>query len=95
MARKCPDCGHMNDNEMAFCTECGEPLDPQVRLVMELEGKKGPTPYNGTGRIVRNDDKDDDDYTPIHHEEEEQKKFPWVLLLVLAAAAVAAYFFLR
>ena len=104
MARKCPDCGHMNDNELVFCAECGEPLDPQVRLVMELEGKKAPTKYGS--RTVRHDDDDDDmpvrtrprnrdddddEYIPMYHEDE-KKKFPVGLLLLLAVAAVAAYF---
>ena len=105
MARKCPDCGHVNDDEMSFCTECGEPLDPQVRLVMELEGKKAPTSYTGTrknsteairmeshSRYNGDDDEEDDDYTPLYQEE---KKFPVGLIFVLAAVAAALYFFLR
>ena len=104
MARKCPDCGHVNDDEMSFCTECGEPLDPQVRLVMELEGKKAPTSYTGTRKnsteAIRmeshsrydDDDDDDDDYTPLYQEE---KKSPVGLIFILAAVAAALYFFLR
>lgn len=94
MARKCPDCGCMNDNEMAFCTECGEPLDPQVRLVMELEGKKAPKPASNQVPISHDDDDDDDDYTPMY-QEEEKKKIPWALFFLVAAAAIVAYAFLR
>lgn len=27
--KKCPKCGHMNDKEEVFCTECGEELPEQ------------------------------------------------------------------
>lgn len=47
MAIKCPNCGYSNDNKMSFCSDCGEPLDSKVRLVMELEGKVKPIHYAG------------------------------------------------
>ena len=105
MSRKCPDCGHWNDDELTFCEECGEPIDPQTRLIMELEGKK----QNGTGKTKRaaddNDDiprthrtrsDDDDDYIAPSYHEDEKKKSPigWILLLAVAAAAVY-FLFLR
>ncbi len=96
MAKKCPDCGYMNDNEVAFCAECGEPLDPQVRLIMELEGKKAPTSTNST-KAARKTDDDDDDYIPrVSHDDEEEKKSPlgWIIGLI-AVAAVVYFLFLR
>ena len=103
MAIKCPDCGHWNDDELIFCEECGEPIDPKTRLMMELEGKKAPTNYSGVKKTAtqdgsssyrRNndddDDDDDDDYVSSYNDEDEKKKSPigWLLLLVVAAAAV-------
>ena len=97
MARKCPDCGHMNDNEMAFCAECGEPLDPQVRLIRDLENtQKSASPADSRSRASRYDD-DDDDYVPMSsYDDEEEKKSPLKWILLLAAAAVLVYLvFLR
>ena len=104
MAIKCPDCGHWNDSELAFCEECGEPIDPKTRLMMELEGKKAPTRHTGARRDDYNesssrkrvDDDDDDDYIAPSYQEEEKKKFPAGLLLILAGVAGLVYFlFLR
>lgn len=96
MARKCPDCGHMNDNEMAFCAECGEPLDPQVRLIRDLENsQKAPSAADSRSRASREDDDDDDYIAPSYHEDEKKKSpLGWILLLAIAAAAVY-FLFLR
>ena len=102
MAIKCPDCGHWNDSELIFCEECGEPIDPKTRLMMELEGKKAPTHHAGTRNEEttvsssrrRAADDDDDDYIAPSYQEE--KKFPAGLLLILAGVAGLIYFlFLR
>ena len=104
MARKCPDCGRTNDDEMSFCTECGEPLDPQVRLVMELEGKKAPTSYTGVRKVANasgqddsrarryhTDDDDDDDYSVSYDDDDDEKKSPvgWIVALIAVVAVVA------
>ena len=97
MAIKCPDCGHWNDDELIFCEECGEPIDPKTRLMMELEGKKAPTNYSGIKRTAtqndsssyrRSNDDDDDDYVSSYDDDDEKKKSPigWILLAVAAAA---------
>ena len=103
MARKCPDCGHMNDDDLIFCEECGEPVDPKTRLMMELEGKTSSSTRSGVGRVAsasnegaargskRRDNDDDDDYIPSYHVEEE-KKSPLGLILGLAVVAAVVWF---
>lgn len=90
MARKCPDCGHMNNDELVFCEECGEPIDPKTRLMMELEGTKAPSSGGNPSHQSRRDDDDDDDYIPIRQVEE--KKSPIGLILGLAVAAAVVWF---
>ena len=93
MSIKCPDCGHWNDNDRIFCEECGEPIDPKTRLMMELEGKKAPTKHSGANTVVdRNDD--DDEYIAPSYQEEEKKKFPAGLALILIGVAGLVYFLL-
>ena len=103
MARKCPDCGHFNDDELIFCEECGEPVDPKTRLMMELEGTKSSTSRSDAGRSAsasdegaarggrRRDEDDDDDYVPSYHVEEE-KKSPVGLIIGLAVVAAVVWF---
>lgn len=97
MARKCPDCGYMNDDEMAFCADCGEPLDPQVRLIRDLENSsKTPSGADRQSRAARDDDDDDDYVAPTYHGDNEEKKSPlgWIIGLLVAAAAIY-FLFLR
>ena len=106
MSRKCPDCGHVNNDELIFCEECGEPVDPKTRLMMELEGKKAPSSRSGAYKTAsasdeepyrqgRRRDDDDDDYIPSYQVEEE-KKSPIGLILGLAVVAAVVWFlFLR
>lgn len=37
MAKRCPKCGAMNDDEMVFCGACTEPLKEDVKLVMRVD----------------------------------------------------------
>lgn len=37
MAKRCPKCGAMNDDEMVFCGACTEPLNDDVKLVMRVD----------------------------------------------------------
>lgn len=100
MARKCPDCGYMNDDGMPFCARCGEPIDPKTRLVMALEHdqelhahdnhRPQSTNTKPTTTARRRDDDDDDDITPIGSMKE--KKSPVGLILALVAVAAVVYF---
>lgn len=55
MALKCPDCGHANPDGTVFCEECGEPVDPKTRLLMELEGKVTPPNVTLLNKIMAAD----------------------------------------
>lgn len=89
MAIKCPDCGHMNPDEMAFCEHCGEPIDPKTRLIMELEGTKS---TSSTTKV--HSTKDEDEYVaPISTQKENKKKSPLIWVLAFACAAALIYFF--
>lgn len=101
MARKCPDCGYMNDDGMPFCARCGEPIDPKTRLVMALEHDQEAHAHDNhrthdthdtkpTTTARRRDDDDDDDITPIGSMKE--KKSPVGLILALVAVAAVVYF---
>ncbi len=100
MARKCPDCGYMNDDGMPFCARCGEPIDPKTRLVMALEHDQEAHAHDNhrpqstntkpTTTARRRDDDDDDDITPIGSLKE--KKSPVGLILALVAVAAVVYF---
>lgn len=37
MAKRCPKCGTMNDDELVFCGACTEPLNDDVKLVMRVD----------------------------------------------------------
>lgn len=95
MARKCPDCGYMNDDEMAFCSDCGEPLDPQVRLIRDLEKSQKAAPAADSRARHVSDDDDDDDYVPMTHHEEEKKSPIGLIIGLLVVAAVVYFLFLR
>ena len=106
MARKCPDCGHFNDDELIFCEECGEPVDPKTRLMMELEGTKSSASRSNAGRSAsasdegaarggRRRDDDDDDYVPSYHVEEEKKSPVGLIIGIAVVAAVVWFLFFR
>lgn len=96
MSKKCLSCGSSNDDEMAFCRTCGEPLDADLRLVKDIEAmskRRTVQPEKPVGRT-----REDDDFV-IHPPQEEKKKSAalWILLglLVAAAAAVCLWLLLR
>lgn len=55
MALKCPNCGYTNPDSTVFCEECGEPVDPKTRLLMELEGKVTPPNVTLLNKIMAAD----------------------------------------
>lgn len=95
MSKKCPSCGHNNDNSRIFCSACGDPLDVELRLIQELEKRKhdaGDSDWHGH----EEKDTDDDYVAPVRSQDKDDKKsvLP-VLLVVLAVVAAAAWFFLK
>ena len=104
MAIKCPDCGHWNDNELIFCEECGEPIEPKTRLMMELEGKKKPTHHASnmeeddlevTLASARKKRDNDDEYIAPSFQENEKSILPGLLLLFAGVAGLLCFLLLR
>ncbi|MDE7246034.1 MAG: zinc ribbon domain-containing protein [Oscillospiraceae bacterium] len=96
MAR-CPDCGHMNDDSRKFCTACGSPLDPDVRLIQSIEKSKRPAAEPVKKQEEEEKKKkpialqnDDDDYEFTRHEEEKSSAVPWVIAGLVAIAVIVA-----
>lgn len=91
MADHCPHCGAANPENLPFCNACGEPIDPNLRIIMDVQQS------NKTHQEpVRTSRYDDDDLLEDDDEEFEEKKFPiGILVLVIIVAAAAAWFFLK
>ena len=93
MAKRCPTCGHSNDDSRIFCGSCGDPLDAELRLIQDLEKRK----HQVEEKAERSRYEDDDTYVaPMKSQQKEEKKsvLP-IILVVLVVAAAAAWFFLK
>lgn len=89
MAKRCPGCGHINDDARIFCAACGETLDANLRLIQNLEKQKHVQKASAPRR------EDDDDFVPPKTVKEEEKSpLLWIILGVVVVAAVAAWFLL-
>ena len=93
MAKRCPTCGHSNDDSRIFCGSCGDPLDADLRLIQELEKRK----HQVTETAERKRYEDDEEYVaPIKKEAKKEKKSALPIILVaLVIVAAAAWFFLK
>ena len=90
MAKRCPGCGHINDDARIFCAACGETLDANLRLIQNLEKQKHVQKASAAPRR-----EDDDDYVPPKSvKEKESSPLLWIILGVVVVAAVAAWFLL-
>jgi len=89
MSIRCRGCAQINEDGRAFCSACGDALDPEVRLVMELDKRAQNRPAQPERRTTR---KDDDDYVaPVRRETKKKGGGKlWVTLLV-AAVLVAVW----
>ena len=96
MAKRCPTCGHSNDDSRIFCSSCGDPLDAELRLIQDLEKRKHQVEERAEQPRYKDDDDDDDYVAPVKSRQKEEKKsvLP-IILVVLVVAAAAAWFFLK
>lgn len=99
---KCWKCGYeLKSGETGFCPNCGEILNKEVKIYMDLckeseEREKNPQKNISPRRPERNisygRDDDDDDYIAPSHKEEKSHTGLIVLGVIVVAAAIAAYF---
>lgn len=94
MAKRCPTCGHSNDDSRIFCGSCGDPLDAELRLIQDLEKRKHQVEERAEQPRYKDDE--DDYVAPVKRQQKEEKKsvLP-IILVVLVVAAAAAWFFLK
>lgn len=98
MSKRCPDCGYLNEDSRIYCSSCGELLDPELRLLKDLEsqtsGPKKPTYKDPPPRRepIPPKNRFDDDYVPPKRTKEKSPSpLPWIILGLLAAAVVVAF----
>lgn len=93
MSKKCPRCGHRNSDERFFCQACSEPLDGDVRVIMDYEKMNKAAPQT-THTVYKQDE--DDDYVPVKRAPAKKSHAGlWaVLICLVAAAGVAAWLLL-
>ncbi len=87
--KHCRACGENNPDDRIFCSACGEPLNSDLQLLMDLD-KMTANPSKGPSR-ARVDD-DSDDYVPRTAPKAKKKKksaAPWVILAILVIVVVA------
>lgn len=95
MADRCPHCGAANPENLPFCNECGEPIDKNLQLIMEVQQSIQTQSSAGKSR-ARYDDDDDLFDEEDEVDEDGRKQFVlWAVILLFAAAAAGALFFLR
>ncbi len=85
MAGICPHCGASNPDDLPFCNSCGEPIQADLRLIMDMKNAANRQPQKTTAARRG----DDDDFQIDNGEEADEKSFP-VLPVVLTLAAAAA-----
>ena len=95
MSKRCPDCGFLNEDSRIYCSSCGELLDPELRLLKDLDaqtsGPKKPTYKAPPPRREPIPPKNvfDETYTPDKLSRQEKKSAaPWIILGLAALGAV-------
>ena len=96
MSKRCPDCGFVNDDSRIYCSSCGELLDPELRLLKDLDaqtsGSKKPTYKAAPPRRDPIPPKDlyNEDYVPpkLSKKKEQSGAGAWIVLGIILVAAV-------
>lgn len=96
MSKRCPDCGFSNEDSRIYCASCGELLDPELRLLKDLNaqtsGPKKPTYKAPPPRREPIPPKDvfNEDYDPgkLARRKKSSGAAPWIILALVLAAVV-------
>jgi len=101
MSKRCPDCGFVNDDSRIYCSSCGELLDPELRLIKNLETSKS-SPQKSARQTAPIQEEPsapksnyDENYVPPKTAREKKSNpLLWVILglAVVAVVAVVAIF---
>ena len=88
--KHCRSCGENNTDDRIFCCACGEPLNADLQLIMDLD-KMTKTPRQT--EPARTQAVKDDDYVPPRTTQTQKKKksaAPWIILAVVVIAIIVA-----
>jgi len=93
MAKHCRNCGENNDDDRIFCCACGEPLNADLQLIMDLDKMSKNPKKTEPARTSRTDD----DYTPRPAAKPKKKKSaaPWIVLILVVIVILVAVALLR
>ena len=91
MSKRCPECHRTNEDSRIFCSYCGATLDPNLRLIQDLEKQKDQP--NETKPTMQRGDVNFH-VTRSAPREEKHSAAPWIILGLIVIAA-AAWFFLH
>lgn len=91
MAQTCPHCGAQTPDDLPFCSSCGEPVQADLRLIMDMQNAAGRRQEAASSAASR---KDDDDFQLNTREEE--RSFPWLpVALILLGAGILLWILLK
>lgn len=89
MAKRCAACGHLNDGSLPLCSQCGTPLDANMRLILDLEKDKAQKAAADAAR--RQQAKDEAEYIPPTKHKKKKSPLPWVILGIAVVAAIVIF----
>lgn len=95
MSKRCPDCGFLNEDSRIYCSSCGELLDPELRLLKDLDSqtsgpkkaaykeppsRREPIPPKGHS---------EEEYSPSKLSQQKNRSAaPWIILGLIALGIV-------
>ena len=95
MSKRCPDCGALNEDSRIYCSSCGELLDPELRLIKNLDaqtsGPKKPAQKEPQPKPepVRPQNPYEEEYNPSKLSRQKKRSAAlWIILGLIALGIV-------